>query len=241
MHILIATPTYDGKIEWETHQSVLQLVSTIITRKLAHISIKTKTGLAIDRARNIFASMVLNEPSYTHLLFIDADMGFKPEAILRLLEFDKPVSAIVSPSKVLPLRFVAAENLERKDGRLVVHDGHFVRTKQIGTGLMLIKREALETIRDAYPDLFLRAGTPYSRAAGLKGPLLQAFAPLYTDRGNILSEDISFCRRWTDTGGELWASIGEEVVHVGRHAVRGTFTEDTPIFGDIAPEDAGEG
>lgn len=244
MHMMIATPTYDGTIDRETYHSVIALVAAMMGNRRGKVSVQTKSNMLVDRARNLFASRVLNDPDCTHLLFVDADMGFAPDAIFRLLDFDKPVTAIVYPSKVLPLRFVAEESLERKNGALVLHEGRFVRTKQIGTGLMLIKREVFEILRDAYPELYLRRGTPYSRAAGLGGPLLQAFAPLYEPTGRILSEDISFCRRWTATGGEIWASTGEEVSHVGRHVVRAAYpaSSDAPIgaAAEIAANEASE-
>ena len=33
--------------------------------------------------------------------------------------------------------------------------------------------------------------------------------------GIYLSEDFSFCRRWTDMGGEIWADLESRLLHVG--------------------------
>ena len=39
--------------------------------------------------------------------------------------------------------------------------------------------------------------------------------------GNFLSEDFSFCRRWTDMGGEIWVDHLSRLEHVGLMTYRG--------------------
>jgi hypothetical protein len=36
-----------------------------------------------------------------------------------------------------------------------------------------------------------------------------------------LSEDFSFCKRWTDMGGEIWADLESRLTHVGTVSFRG--------------------
>jgi len=55
----------------------------------------------ITRARNTIVTQFLDTPAATHLLFIDADIGFSPEAALRLLRSGYPVVAGVYPAKTL--------------------------------------------------------------------------------------------------------------------------------------------
>ena len=43
--------------------------------------------------------------------------------------------------------------------------------------------------------------------------------------GVPLSEDISFCRRWRQAGGEIWADITSPVVHVGRNVQQGNYLD----------------
>jgi len=39
--------------------------------------------------------------------------------------------------------------------------------------------------------------------------------------GTYLSEDFSFCKRWTDMGGEIWADLESRLTHVGTMSFRG--------------------
>lgn len=220
MKLLIATPTFDGKIDCETYLSIVSLLNAAIEHRLGPVMVQTKTATLIDRARNIFASMMLNDPSITHLLFIDADMGFRPEAILRMLSFNKPVVGIIYPQRKTPLKFVASEQIMRS----TLTNG-FVRAGHVGTGIMLIQRSAIEAIRDTHPELYLPNGHASYADAGAPGPILQAFAPIREDNGVVISEDISFCMRWTATGGKIWALTDEVIHHAGRQVVKGKFSD----------------
>jgi hypothetical protein len=42
--------------------------------------------------------------------------------------------------------------------------------------------------------------------------------------GTYLSEDFSFCRRWTRMGGEIWADLESKLTHVGAYSFTGDFS-----------------
>jgi hypothetical protein len=42
--------------------------------------------------------------------------------------------------------------------------------------------------------------------------------------GVFLSEDYSFCRRWTDMGGEIWVDLQSRLKHVGPLIFDGDFS-----------------
>ena len=108
--IMIATPTHNGSIDVLTYMSVFAAVDALQKRGI-EVAIRTKVATLVDRARNLFASVTLNDLSMTHLLFVDADMGFPATAVLRMLEFDKPVLGVLYPTRGTPSRFVCAETI----------------------------------------------------------------------------------------------------------------------------------
>ena len=223
-----------------------QIESTLITLEA--------TTLAF--ARNTFASIVMNDKSYTHLLFVDADMGFMPEAVMKLIRSGHAVTGCVYPTRQLNLvkfhaasrsitspeqaqlaaaEYVAVAALERNDrGQYVVQDG-FVRTRRIGMGITLIRREALEELAQKLPELVSSSDKDRYYAKAVKGPVLQCFANIYAD-GVLSSEDASFCKRWIQCGGEIWALIDQTVIHVGRYKFPGNFAKSIQSLAS-APSD----
>jgi len=224
MRILVGTPTYNGQLTTQYTSSLLALWSELP----GQLDWKATSGTLLGWARNALASRVL-ESDHTHLLFIDSDIQFPPDLIRRMLDFDAPLVSAVCPHRVLDIpRFHAmaraydepaaawARSLSfvmELENPPVERNG-FYRAQRTGTGLMLIKREVFETLRQADPDLYRPAEGTYYAYQGLKH-VLQCFEPLYDQAGVAMSEDVSFLRRWQDAGGELWAVFDDRVGHVG--------------------------
>jgi hypothetical protein len=244
MKVAIATPTHDGNVTYEYLHSLRALESDFRKNQIQSDLI-TLEGTTLAFARNTFASIVMNDKSYTHLLFVDADMGFMPEAVMKLIRSSHAVTGCVYPTRQLNIvklhamsrsmaspeqaqlaaaEYVAAAALERNDrGQYVIQDG-FVRTKRIGMGVTLIRREVFEKLAQKLPELVSSSDKDQYYAKAVKGPVLQCFANIYVD-GVLSSEDASFCKRWVQCGGEIWALIDQTVIHVGRFKYRGNFAK----------------
>ncbi|TBW33505.1 hypothetical protein EYW49_20225 [Siculibacillus lacustris] len=251
MKVLIATPAYGGKVFRGFHESVTQTVLAF-GRQFPFVAFEHRLidVPVLATARNILASLVLADESFTHLLFVDADMAFSPKLIARMLAFRKPVVGSIYPEKKIDFDVlrVAMKQTQRTslqalltsapyvcgaevvwgeaaDGvtELEVRDG-FVRTRLSGTGVMLIEREVLVRIRDAMPDLWIAEPAAQIRAWGLaEGGLLQCFDSVVNSVGYFVSEDIAFCLRWGELGGEIWAAVDEAIVHSGSARYYGRF------------------
>lgn len=243
--VLLATPAHDWSVTVTYTESLLAAVGQLqgaIELKPAFIG-----ATLVAHARNAFATRVLEDPSFTHLLFIDADMGFSPAAIQRMVAFDREFVGCIAPRRDMDLdrmhrisrqvedperaKLVAQDyattalipsTVEGKTG-FMVEDG-FVQAERIGMGLTLIKRSALERLRDAYPDLSAPASGRY-KAMGVRETVCQLFESLQGANGLYQSEDFSFCERWRSLGGEIWVCIDELVTHVGRKAFQGRYIE----------------
>ncbi|MEM7211595.1 MAG: hypothetical protein AAF479_06830 [Pseudomonadota bacterium] len=250
--ILIAQPT-TGTVVSGTVAYLMDLVSAFQRRGLPW-RYRQLALSDIALSRNIFASLVLAEERYSHLLFIDSDMGFLPDTIVGLLGFDQPVVACACPKRHLPwdtLRGVAeAEALEGRTGDsrrptselmdlaldynvdlkrfdgsewLAERRGQFLKVPAVGTGIMLIRRDALEAMVSG------GVAIPRTGYTGLpllgEHPLIDFFSPIETpDRTLIESEDISFCKRWVeDCGGEVWVDIASRIMHYGMRGHSGRY------------------
>ena len=141
MHnIMIGTPAYGGMVHIDFVNSILPLQNTGVNFSVVFIGNQS----LITRARNDIFSLFVSDKgeSFSHLLFLDADMGVRPEHIKQLLEHDKPLIAMGVPLKGFRedggLFFNVGEVLEQEDNNLVSVD-------KVGTAVMAIRRDlALE-------------------------------------------------------------------------------------------------
>ena len=89
--VMVATPCYGGQLTEAYLHGLLQL-TTAATRKGIQVHLNTMGNESlITRARNTLVCQFLDadakEPErFSHLLFIDSDIGFKAENAIRLIE-----------------------------------------------------------------------------------------------------------------------------------------------------------
>ena len=208
--LLIGTPCFGGQVSANYAQSVLNFQKACRGRGDAKFDSVVLWGDSlITRARQGIVTQFLGHPAATHLLFIDGDVGFWPDQIFRLLKFDVDVAAAAiarsRPSREAGLGTASEFSLDfdPEGPSPEVRDG-FTRVRGAGTGLMLLKRSALQSMVEKYRDLRYRSDFPVDT----KDPryFSHALFNCMTEGkdGRFLSEDESFCRRWTALGGEIW-------------------------------------
>jgi hypothetical protein len=238
--VYLATPCYGGMLNLQFMQSVLALQDACRERGVGlHVELMGGDAL-ITRARSRLAARFLAHPQATHILFCDADIGFSPQNLFRLLDAAKPMIAGVYPLKLIDwdkareaakadapdlmaaaigyvVRFIPTPNhsVEVEDGIAKVAYG--------GTGFLLIERQAMQSIVDAHPELRARMG---DMADKLGEEAVMVFETMIEpETGQYLSEDYAFCRRWRELGGEIWADMEARLTHVGAIAYTGSLTQ----------------
>jgi hypothetical protein len=230
VNLVIATPCFGGQVSALYAASVFKLQK--MARGYAGLNLKIlfKDGDAlITRARASLLAQFLDDPSATHLLFVDADIGFEPEQVRRLIECGVEMCAAVYPVKQIdwdrvkssigtarPNPAAASLNyvLEVDDRNAVTERAGFIRVRYAGTGFLMIRRAALERMCACYPHLQYRRDHSID-AAITSDKRFALFECMIADDGTYLSEDFAFCKRWTDMGGEIWADLNSKLNHVG--------------------------
>jgi hypothetical protein len=193
----------------------------------------------ITRSRNTLVKMFLDATAATHLLFVDADIGFEPDAVHRMLALDEDVVAGMYPVKVVDWSRMSAvvrpgmsEQMLRESGMHFVgvpcmggereERGSFVTGEYAGTGFMLIKRSAIKRLIGAYPETRYRAMQTYPAHREEGAPFHDLFAcVIEPETGVYLSEDFSFCRRFRAIGGKVWLDTDSRLRHVGSMEFQG--------------------
>ncbi len=240
--LVIGTPCYGGMVSHLYTASLLKLQSACAASNIGLAVLMQGGDALITRARQNLVAHFLGNPAATHLLFIDADIAFEPAQIFRLLRFNVEIAAAVYPTKRIDWPRVQAlvrdgrQNLESAalsyvlefddPARIEQRDG-FARARYAGTGFLMIRRDALLRMIEAYPDLH------YTREHQQQDPLTgspwrYALFDCLIDPpgGTYLSEDYSFCKRWRDIGGAIWIDLESRLTHVGQ----------MPFVGDLSTQ-----
>jgi len=230
VNLVIATPCFGGLISVLYAASIFKL--QIAMRAFSGLNLKVlfKDGDAlITRARASLISQFLDDPAATHLLFVDADIGFEPDQVMRLIECGADMCAAIYPIKRIdwdkvrktieaarldPAAAALKYVFEVDDPNAVTAKAGFVKVRYAGTGFLMIRREALERMCAQYPQLQYKRDHSVD-AATSSSNRFALFECMIADDGTYLSEDFAFCKRWTDIGGQIWADHKSRLNHVG--------------------------
>ena len=227
--LYIGTPCYGGLVTQRYMQSMCALLMQRVPGLHVSLQLLAYESL-VTRGRNTILGAFLDQPEETHLMFIDADIGFSVEQVMRMLDFDQDVVAGMYPLKRLDydnaafqraadgeplqtaqLRYVGrpceGEDRKEKNG--------FVTGVYAGAGFLMMKRDALQRMAKAYPEAHYRGA--HNTAHPNPSPNLYALFDCLIDpeTGDYLSEDYAFCRRWRAIGGTVWLDTQSRLTHVG--------------------------
>jgi hypothetical protein len=204
----ICMPCYGGMLTESTFMSYIKWSNTC--RQLGlDWTIETMTNESlISRARNTLVAKFLNTPTSTHLMFIDADIGWEPWHLLVMLNADKDVIGGLYPMKTMPVKWVVNGFEGAKE------DGPLQEVSKTGTGFMLIKRHVFEKL-NRHP-----AVKTFANDIGLPkelDPHMKTYFDTAVRENRYYSEDWTFCENWRDFGGEVWVDKRVLLKHTGTY------------------------
>lgn len=218
-NIFFATPCYGGLITDQFFLSMFKTTQTLIQHGINFRLTTLRNESLISRARNILTAMFL-ESNCTHLMFIDADIEWEQDAIIRMLAMDKDLIAGAYPKKTLPIDYAINLKFVDKERKQVRVENGAVEVLDASTGFFLIKRTVVEQMIEAYPELF------YVNDSSID-PKYNKYCYSFFDTihdpddNRYLSEDYTFCRRWQKIGGEIWLDPNTKLNHVGSYTFQG--------------------
>lgn len=244
--IFLGMPMYGGMLTEATLHGLLELQSWTMANNIG-MRIQTMGNESlITRARNTIVSMMMDQQDFvaTHLLFIDADIGFTPQNIKRLLCADKDVACGIYPRKHIYLnkvKKILEENPNADEGEIEAKalgynvnfdnpdylkgENGFFKVNEAATGMMMVKREVFRTMFKKFPERKYESDQIVNGGSYKSDNCYDLFAVgPYETKGQIryLSEDYYFSRLWTEQcGGEIWADLAMPLTHFGNRAYKG--------------------
>ncbi len=207
-------PCYGGQLTESTFMSYIKWAN--MARQLGiDWTVETMTNESlISRARNTLTAKFLCTEGSTHLMFIDADIGWEPWHLLVMLNAQKDVIGGLYPMKSLPVKWC----VNGIPGVEPSPDSNLVEVSKTGTGFMLIKRDVFDKM-NGHP-----AVKPFANDIGLPvelNPYMKTYFDTAVREGRYYSEDWTFCENWRDLGGQIWVDKRVLLRHTGTYVFDG--------------------
>jgi glycosyltransferase involved in cell wall biosynthesis len=187
----------------------------------------TENESLVHRARNLSVARFMYKSNADFFLFVDADVHFDPEAVLRLMASGHDVSCAIYPKKVVmweqaeqAARNGDSRNLNNLSASLVMNFKYqntqvvngFAEVLDGPTGFLMIKRNVFTRMFEKYPELNCK-NDHQNRDLDDYCAVFDCMIDPQTRR--YLSEDYAFCRRWQQMGGQIFADVQTTLGHVG--------------------------
>lgn len=196
--VRIAVPTYSGDIFAETQRS---LAAGLLALKDAGIEVEEFDVLPgvcyLEHARNVLAARFLQGKA-TDLIFIDADVGFDGESLLRLCQQTRPLVAGIYPKKLDEPEYPVS--VLHPSGEVWMDEDGLVDCWMAPTGFMRINRAVFEGL-----------DVPKYRHPGLD--LIGAYFKCEVRDETYWGEDVEFCRLVREAGGTVHAFVEMDFTH----------------------------
>jgi hypothetical protein len=241
--IFIATPMFGGQANYMYMISLINLLTQLGQNGIASMFEIAANESLITKARNILVEGFLKSDA-THLLFLDADLGFDAGDVVRMIQADKDliggqyakkkinwdvVKRVVQGCPDIPpphINAVIAESTFRPIGDQMSFDiNQPVEVESIATGMMLVKREVFTQMAEKMPDIQIISGGSETMdpktMTRITDPhrTAHAFFDVSIDPVSraYTSEDFTFCQRWRKLGGQVFLAPWTRTVHVGTY------------------------
>jgi len=225
--LFLSTPCYGGLCLEPYLTSILRLQILMIQKGHQLMIDTTENESLVHRARNVSVGRFIQKTDADYFMFIDADVHFDPESVVRLLESGHDISVACYPKKCVmwDQAKTCVQNGDQRDpakmaSSLVVNFGAanrpvvngFIEILDGPTGFMMIKREVFKNLEEKFPELWCKndhQNRDFDHYHACFDCMIDPESKRY------LSEDYAFCRRYQQTGGKIFADINTTLGHVG--------------------------
>ena len=248
--LFVATPMYGGQCNGMFARSMCDLTALCLKYGIEMRSYFLFNESLITRARNYCVDEFLRS-GYTHLLFIDSDIGFNPQDVLALLAIQTDESPYDIIGGAYPKKCITWEKIKMAVDKGVADDnpnvledfvGDFVfnpviepgetsksirldepaEVLEIGTGFMMIRRETFDNYLRQFPDILYRPDHVRTESFDGSREIGMYFqAEIDPASKRYLSEDYLFCQNSRKAGMKVWICPWMHLQHAGFYTFGG--------------------
>jgi len=249
--LFVATPMYGGMCAGMFAKSTADL-SAICTQygiPLQYYYLFNES--LITRARNYCVDEFMRSDA-EHMMFIDSDIGFNPQDVVALMALqaqDPDKYDVIGgpyPKKCISWekiklavdkgmadedpnvleKFVGDYVFNPKNGTGSIPLGEPVEVLEIGTGFMMVTKQALKKFAESYPEFSYKPDHVRTEAFDGSREILQYFqAEIDPVSKRYLSEDYWFCQKVQAIGLKTWFCPWMKMQHVGSYIFGGSLAD----------------
>jgi len=261
-HLFIATPAYGGLVG-EAYLKAMVKVGILFKQYNLNFTLCTIANESlITRGRNTLTAMFMSDPKFTDMMFIDADIHFEAESVIKLwahlnnpnlentevvvgaypkksINWKQMHQAVKDGASVEEMQhhqgsYVLNMRADNK-GRIPLQDG-LIPVYDGGTGFMMYKREVIQRMMDKWPDLHYKNDLNTNPK---HDPYMYALFDTIIDptTRRYLSEDYTFCRRYQELGGTIWMDPSINLDHQGNYLFKGNISNQFTYSGEATQEE----
>ena len=261
--LFIATPMYGGQCAGMFTRSMTDL-SALCTQYGIPLQIYFLFNESlITRARNYCCDEFMRSDAQ-HLMFIDSDIGFNPQDVIALMalqtlnsEYDiiggpypkkciswEKIKAAVDKGVAdqdpgVLEKFVGDYVFNPKGGQQSIAIGEPCEVLEIGTGFMMITKDAMNKFAEKYPQYNYKPDHVRTEHFDGSREIMMYFqAEVDPESKRYLSEDYWFCQKAQKIGLKTWFCPWMKMQHVGTYIFGGSLA-DLASIGASATADPG--
>tara|TARA_R110000772_G_scaffold201930_1_gene312257 strand:+ start:318 stop:1262 length:945 start_codon:yes stop_codon:yes gene_type:complete len=248
--VMVATPMYGGQCAGIYTKSSTDLAMLAKSYGVPLSFFYLFNESLITRARNYLVDEFMRS-DFTHLMFIDSDIGFDPNDVLALAAIADPNSDKEIVCGPYPKKAIAWEKIKKAVDKGFADQDPKVLEKYVGdyvfnpvggagdiridqpaevleggTGFMMIQRSAFEKYAAAYPEFSYKPD--HIRTENFDGSreIMAYFdCVICPESKRYLSEDYMFCQWARKAGIKVWMCPWMKLTHMGSYMFGGSLAD----------------
>lgn len=207
-NILIATPSYDGRLDvWYTN-SLLETVLLGFQNEIVFKPIFLSYDALIQRSRNDLLKIAV-ENNFDGILWVDSDIEWSPIWAVEIVNRDKDIIGLPVIKKSLN----EAYNVKCNPEDLVINEDGLISVLSVGTGFLYMNKKAID---------YLWENAEEYTEPDKTGRMV--FSVNIKD-GQLISEDVSVCNKLKDGGFDIFIDPSKTCNHIGNLKYSGNFAD----------------
>ena len=225
--VYVAMPCYDS-MRVETCVSLIDTFSALGGSGIECKFKSVKTSL-VTHGRNLLTAGFMDS-GFDYMLFVDADVEFSPEAVMRMLVPEKDI--ICTPYRNKEDPWIDRYSVKFKDkDHIEILEWDIIEIEEGPAGLMLISRKVYERLMDKYPELKIKFNEAtrekMNKEIGAKDDAIDKYMYNFWDtsfkKHQWKGEDLAFCDLARAAGFKLYATLDSWTTHHGSYGWKGRF------------------